>query len=162
MSVLRSKRRESSIAAVAYAVDVQKILLEFAQRNFGVKDVDHVVRMKYAFSRETKEDFYKYWYIMHAHKTEINKNTILLTNYVYAAKEAYPNTLDRLKRRQENQELAISTCKILIKELQSIADVFEVDLNTFKPSIQALKHEIRLIKNWRAKNKKFKKALQLS
>lgn len=162
MSVLVSKRRESKIEAVTYAFEVQKMLIEFMQRNFGIRDVNHVVRMKYAFSREPTENFHKYWYLMHSHKTEIHKRTILLTNNIYAAYKLYPSNLKELEQRSEYQTAAKIECEIIIKELQVIAEIFDVDLNLFEPSVKALTREKFLIKKWKKLNNKIKRALQKS
>lgn len=40
------------------------------------------------------------------------------------------------------------------KELQRIAEIFEVDLNLYSPYVKAIDREIGLIKKWRQRDKK--------
>lgn len=46
MSVLVSDRTESKFEAITYSVELHDMLIELMQRSFGVKDLDHFVRVK--------------------------------------------------------------------------------------------------------------------
>ena len=45
MSVLVSDRKESKFEAITYSIELHDMLIDFMQRNFGVKDLDHFVRI---------------------------------------------------------------------------------------------------------------------
>ena len=60
MSVLVSDRTESKFEAITYSVELHDMLIELMQRSFGVKDLDRLVRMKYAYGKDTTEDFSRY------------------------------------------------------------------------------------------------------
>ena len=64
MSVLASKRKESKFEAITFSIDLHDMLLDFMQRSFGVKDLDHLVRVRYAYGKDETEDFAKYRYLM--------------------------------------------------------------------------------------------------
>lgn len=49
---------------------------------------------------------------------------------------------------------SIVNCEQLLKELQRIAEIFEVDLNLYSPYVKAIDREIGLIKKWRQRDKK--------
>ena len=49
MSVLVSDRKESKFEAITYSIELHDMLIDFMQRNFGVKDIDHFVRVRYAY-----------------------------------------------------------------------------------------------------------------
>ena len=48
MSVLVSDRKESKFEAITYSVELHDMLLDFMQRSFGIKDLEHCVRVRYA------------------------------------------------------------------------------------------------------------------
>lgn len=52
MSVLVSDRTESKFEAITYSVELHDMLIELMQRSFGVKDLDRLVRMKYAYGKK--------------------------------------------------------------------------------------------------------------
>jgi len=49
------------------------MLIDLMQRGFGVKDINHFVRMRYAYGKDNKEDFAKYRYLMQNFKTRIDQ-----------------------------------------------------------------------------------------
>ena len=48
MSVLVSDRTESKFEAITYSIELHDMLIDFMQRSFGVKDLDQLVRVRYA------------------------------------------------------------------------------------------------------------------
>lgn len=78
MSVLVSDRTESKFEAITYSVELHDMLIELMQRSFGVKDLDHFVRVKYAYGKESAEDFSKYRYLMLNYKNRIDQLTVKL------------------------------------------------------------------------------------
>lgn len=106
------------------------------QRNFGIKDVDHFVRVRYAIGKDDKEDFIKYRYLMHNFKARIDNIASLLTNNLLSANSIYLTSLHEYKKRRDFQNNAICNCEQLMKELQRIVDVFDVDLNIYSRYIE--------------------------
>lgn len=160
MSVLASKRRESKFEAVTYSIELHDMLLELMQRNFGVKDLDHLVRVRYAYGKDETEDFAKYRYLMTNFKTRIDQLASQLTSNVRAANSTYPTTMREYEQRRDYQNNALVNCEQLIKELQRVVEIFEVDLNTYGRHVKAIDREIGLIKKWRQRDNKIKSYLQ--
>ena len=64
MSVLVSDRTESKFEPITFSTEVHNMLREFMQRNFGVKDLEHFVQLRYAYGKDDVEDFGKYRYLI--------------------------------------------------------------------------------------------------
>lgn len=99
MSVLVSDRKESKFEAITFSVELHNMLLDFMQRNFGVKDLEQFVRVQYAYGKEPTENFSKYRYLMTNFKNRIDQLASQLTsgvkgivrsNHIYH--RATPNT----------------------------------------------------------------------
>ena len=160
MSVLASKRRESKFEAVTYSIELHDMLLDLILRNFGVKDLDHLVRVRYAYGKDEMEDFAKYRYLMANFKTRIEQLASQLTSNVRGANSTYPTTMREYEQRRDYQNDALVNCEQLIKELQRVVEIFEVDLNTYGRYVKAIDREIGLIKKWRQRDNKIKSYLQ--
>jgi len=160
MSVLVSDRKESKFEAVTYSIELHAMLTELMQRGFGVKDLNNFVRIRYAYGKDDKEDFAKYRYLMQNSKNRIDQIASLLTSNVRAANTLYPTSLHEYERRRDYQNNAIANCEQLVKELQRIVEIFEVDVNVYGKYIKAIDREIGLIKKWRQRDNKIKSYLQ--
>lgn len=160
MSVLVSDRKESKFEAVTYSIELHDMLIELMQRGFGIKDLDQFVRIRYAYGKDNTENFAKYRYLMQNYKTRIDQLASLLTNNVRAANSTYPTSLHEYEKRRDYQNNAIVNCEQLIKELQRIVEVFEVDINIYGRYVNAIDREIGLIKKWRQRDNKIKSYLQ--
>lgn len=160
MSVLASKRRESKFEAITYSVELHTMLLDLMQRNFGVKDLDHLVRVRYAYGKDETEDFAKYRYLMTNFKMRIDQLASQLTSNIRAANSTYPTNMREYERRRDYQNNALVNCEQLINELQRVVEIFEVDLNTYGRYVKAIDREIGLIKKWRQRDNKIKSYLQ--
>lgn len=79
-----------------------------------------------------------------------------LTGNVRAANSIYPTTMKEYEHRREYQNRTIVNCELLIKELQRVVDIFEVDVNIYGEYIKAIDREIGLIKKWRQRDNKIK------
>lgn len=119
MSVLLSDRKESKFEAITYSIDLHDMLIDLMQRGFGVKDLNHFVRMRYACGKDDTEDISRYRYLMQNFKTRIDQLASLLTNNIRAANSIYPTTMHEYEQRRDYQNAAIINCEQLIKELQS-------------------------------------------
>lgn len=160
MSVLVSDRKESKFEAVTHSIELHDMLIEFMQRNFGVKDLDTFVRTRYAYGKNDKEDFARYRYLMQNFKNRIDLAASLLTSNVRSANTLYPTSLHECERRRDYQNNAIANCEQLIKELQRVVEIFDVDINTYGRYIKAIDREIGLIKKWRQRDNKIKSYLK--
>lgn len=160
MSVLVSKRKESKFEAITFSIDLHDMLLDLMQRSFGVKDLDHLVRVRYAYGKDETEDFAKYRYLMSNFKNRIDQLASQLTSNVRAANSTYPTSMREYEQRRDYQNSAIINCEQILKELQRIVEIFEVDVNTYGRYVNAIDREIGLIKKWRQRDNKIKAYLQ--
>lgn len=160
MSVLASKRKESKFEAITFSIELHNMLLDFMQRSFGVKDLEHFVRVRYAYGKDEMEDFAKYRYLMSNFKNRIDQLASQLTSNVRAANSTYPTSIHEYEQRRDYQNNAIINCEQILKELQRIVEIFEVDVNTYGRYVNAIDREIGLIKKWRQRDNKIKAYLQ--
>lgn len=126
----------------------------------GVKDLDHLVRVRYAYGKDETEDFAKYRYLMTNFKNRIDQLASQLTSNVRAANSTYPTSMREYEQRRDYQNNAIINCEQILKELQRIVEIFEVDVNTYGRYVNAIDREIGLIKKWRQRDNKIKAYLQ--
>lgn len=160
MSVLASKRKESKFEAITFSIELHDMLLDFMQRSFGVKDLEHFVRVRFAYGKDETEDFAKYRYLMSNFKNRIDQLASQLTSNVRAANSTYPTSIHEYEQRRDYQNNAIINCEQILKELQRIVEIFEVDINTYGRYVNAIDREIGLIKKWRQRDHKIKAYLQ--
>lgn len=160
MSVIVSERKESKFEAITYAIELHDMLIDLMQRSFGIKDLDRFVRHRYAYGKDDKEDFSKYRYLTLNYKKRIDNLASLLTSNVRAANSTYPTSMHEYEQRRDYQNSAIVNCEQLIKELQRVVEIFEVDINIYGRYINAIDREIGLIKKWRQRDNKIKSYLQ--
>lgn len=159
MSVLSADRKESKFEAVTFSIELHDLLIDLMQRSFGIKNLDDVVRKRYAYGKDKTEDFAKYRYLMVNSKSRIDQLAALLTNNLRAANSIYPTSISEYEQRRGYQNIAIANCEQLINELQRIVEVFEVDINIYGKYINAIDREIGLIKKWRQRDNKIKSYL---
>lgn len=155
MSVLVSDRTESKFEAITYSIQLHDMLIDLMQRSFGVKDLDQFVRV-----RDATEDFSRYRYLMLNYKNRIDQLASMLTSNVRAANSIYPTTLHEYEKRRDYQNTAIVNCEQLLKELQRIVEIFEVDVNLYSRYVQAIDREIGLIKKWRQRDNRIRSQLK--
>lgn len=160
MSVLVSDRKESKFEAIAHAIELHNMLIDLMQRGFGVKDLEHYVRLRYARGKDPEENFAKYRYLMQNYKSRIDQAASLLISNVRAANSIYPTSMREYEQRRDYQNRALVNCEQLINELQRVVEIFEVDLNVYKRYTQAIDREIGLIKKWRQRDNRIKSHLQ--
>ena len=156
MSVLANKRRESKFEAITFSIELHDMLLDLMRRRFGIKSYEEFVRSKYAYG---VRDYEEYRYILSDFKSRIDQTASLLTSNVRAANSIYPTTIHEYENRRDYQNIAIANCEQLIKELQRIVEIFNVDINIYGKYITAIDREIGLIKKWRQRDNKIKSYL---
>lgn len=159
MSVLVSKRTESKFEAIIHSVELHDMLIDLIQRNFGVRDIEKFVRTRFAYSVE-EDKYAKHRYLMQNFKSRVDQLASQLTSNVRAANSLYPTSMAEYERRREYQNNAIVNCEQLIKELQRVVEIFEVDINLYNRYVKAIDREIDLIKKWRQRDNKIKSHLQ--
>lgn len=143
MSVLVSDRTESKFEAITYSIELHDMLIDFMQRSFGVKDLDQLVRVRYAHGKDATEDFSRYRYLMLNYKNRIDQLASMLTSNVRAANSIYPTTLHEYEQRRDYQNTAIVNCEQLLKELQRIVEIFEVDVTTMRRKLKKLAGKVK-------------------
>lgn len=159
MSVLVSKRTESKFEAIIHSVELHDMLIDLIQRNFGVRNIEQFVRTRFAYSVE-EDEYAKHRYLMHNFKSRVDQLASQLTSNVRAANSLYPTSMAEYERRREYQNNAIVNCEQLIKELQRVVEIFDVDINLYNRYVKAIDREIDLIKKWRQRDNKIKSHLQ--
>lgn len=159
MSVLVINRKESRYEPIMHAVAIRDMLVELAQRNFGIKNLDHFVRMRYAYGKDKTENFERYRYLMHNSKESIDMTARLLTKNLLAAQSIYPTSMAEWEQRRAFLNTAIGNCNQLIFELQEIVKRFDIDINGLDSYQNAIDREIDLIKKWRQRDNKIKSHL---
>lgn len=160
MSVLVTDRTESRLIAITYSEEIHDMLLDLMRRKFGVKDLEHLVRMRYAYGLNDKEDFEFYHAQMVKYKGDIDKAASRLTTNLRAAYNRYPTNLHEFEIRRDFLNSAISDCGEIEMLLQRVAERFDVDLNQYGQYIKALYQEIGYIKKWRQRDNKIKSSLK--
>lgn len=159
MSVLVSDRKESKLEVIVYSLELRNMLIELMQRNFGVKDLNRMVRLRYAYGKDDREDFHKYHYLMSGFKKRIDELASMLTGNLRAANTIYPTSMYEYEQRRGYQNNAIVNCEQILKELQQVVEIFEIDLNIYDRYVKAIDREIGLIKKWRQRDNAIKTRL---
>lgn len=160
MSVLVSNRKESKFEAITFSIELHKMLVELIQRDFGVKDLDQLVRVRYALGKDKTENFSRYRFLMQRSKDRVDGTASLLTNNLRGANSIYPTSMHEYECRRDYQNYAIANCEMLIRELQHVVEIFDVDINLYNRYVAAIDREIGLIKKWRQRDNKIKSYLQ--
>lgn len=147
MSVKVIDRQESRTEAVEQAMEVRRLLKELGHRNFGIRDLDHMVRARYKYQGKEK-DGRRYMVELEQAK----KRLILLGDQLIAqtrnARKVKLSSFRRCEKRAALQEDALLTCDALHGKLIDIAETFELDLNTFRLAVEAIDYEIALVTKW--------------
>jgi len=156
VSVLASDRKESKHESIIFAMKLQTRLTDFANRDFGIKDLKHFIQLRYAYGKDDVENFSKYRYLLQDCKTQLNRTAALLTANLVAAKSIYPTALHECDQRREYQNNAIGNASQLLTILQRTVDIFNVDVNAYEPYVKDINREIELIKKWRQRDNKIR------
>lgn len=155
MSVLVSKRRLSRFEVIHHAIELQKQMREFTQRDFGIKDLHKVARKRFECGIDAYCDFEKYNYLLQTHKRNIDYNMSMLVEKVRSANSIRPRLYTEYELRRNYQNEALAFCDVIIGELQEAVETFAVDINKFEPYVKGINREIDLIKGWRQKDNRF-------
>ena len=151
MSVLVADRTESKFEVLVHSIKIHDMIVDLCQRNFGVKDIDHLVRKKYEYGDASGYDYERYFYLLYNYKSRLEMIAATIVNNIRAANSIYPKNLHECEVKRDYQNAAIANCEQLISELQRIIDIFDVDVNVYIRYSKAIDREIDLIKRWRQK-----------
>lgn len=99
-----------------------------------VRDIEKFVRTRFAYSVE-EDEYAKHRYRMQNFKSRVDQLASQLTSNVQAANYLYPTSMAEYERRREYQNNAIVNYEQLIKELQRVVEIFEVDTSICKLNI---------------------------
>lgn len=154
MSVLWADRTKSRWEVGYHAEQLHDMLREFMIRDFGIKDLRHYAQLRYAYGQDETENYGKYLFMIFNHKKNLDFAATMLTSNLRAANTIRPTSLHELEIRRDYQNYALVNCEQMQKELMKIVETFELDINAFKPYVQAIDHESDLIKGWRSQDKK--------
>ena len=141
-------RSLSKLEAVYQATKVRELLHDLCLRDFAIRDVDLVVRKKLAYRIDPTAHLEKYVMVLNESKHTINFMADDLLVTTRAANRQSLKNLEKCKTRLEYQENALDDCEMIIAKLQDIASMFLVDLNKYRPCIEALDYEVALLKGW--------------
>lgn len=164
MSVIVPKRKLSRYEALIYAETLQKELTDLMLRDFGIKDMNRMLRNQ-AFAASgcdirSEEEYRlacrKTAWLFSEIKKRINYLTSLLTANLRAAHSRFPTTLHEYEIRRDCLNGAIVNCEQIKQELQRSVEMFAVDLNVYERSVKAINTEIELIKSWRSRDNKIR------
>lgn len=160
MSVKLPDRTESQYEPIVSATNLYELLVDLAQRNFGIRNLNAVARRRYASGIANTENVEHYIWQLQNLKDEIFSVAVRLINHVRAAYATYPTTMHEYEVRRDSLNAAITNCEQIVCLLQEVVMTFDVDINLYKPHIQAIDREIGLIRKWRQKDSKIKSYLQ--
>ena len=141
MAVLVNNRKESKLEPIVCSVELHKMLTDLIQKDFGVRDLDHLVRVRYAYGRDATENFSRYRYLMQTAKNNIDQMAFLLTNNLRGANSIYPTSMREYEQRRDYQNFAIVNCEQIIKELQRVVETFETWMSMSTAELSALSTE---------------------
>lgn len=171
MSVVKSKRKESSMLFYHTALELRRYLTFRILKDFGIKPhirERSILAESSGLSQEEQVqlntlldkcssveiiDEFPQWYIEHERTVLLNIMDDLF-KHIISANTIYITTQEELKQRRNFQTLAIADCQRLNKELNFIIDIIpSVQADKLKPFVELTLKEINLLKGWRKSNK---------
>lgn len=152
MSVLVCRRKESRLEVIVFAEKLRSELIDLTHRTFGIKNLEHLLRPEKARGQLKKKDIDFYCSVLQLSKESVLRAATMLTDNVSAANSIYPILDAEWEQRRIYQDNAIANCRQIIKELQHVVAIFDIDINTYERYINDINREIGLIKNWRQKD----------
>jgi hypothetical protein len=159
MSVVVSDRNESKLQVIITATDIKTNIHELCLRDFGIRDMNSIIRKKYDTIANLPNKYERYALELYRDRDTLHKLSDILLFNVRAANRQRMNTIRKCNIRLEYQDKALDICELLIAKLQDIVNFFAVDISTFKPVIGLIDNEIKLLKQWIKHTKKIKSNL---
>lgn len=147
MSVLKSKRKETTFKVITHFMEMRKLVTYLIYRQFTYKPK----------ATDTDAGF-KEWVI----KMEQEKVLKLLQEadrYITMANSIFPAYSHEYEQRRELQNCALGLCFDILQEFQYIIETLSLDIANFERYVTAITEEIRLIRGWRQSDNLKRKAL---
>lgn len=154
MSVNAGDRSQSKLEVLYQAIKLNDALTNLCLRSFGIYSKNSPFRKKYIIV--TKYDPDKTDLIDRMIEDEIHIVCNLsskVVELVNAANAIYPRSSEEFELRISYQNESLATCEMIEQELNSMARVFDADINYFKEAIEVLCLERHLIVEWRKSDK---------
>lgn len=173
MSVLKSQRKESKFEVFHHLYKMRKNITDLLLRDFGYSFEKANKRLlkqfggrKYEELNESERNLHdrllkKYesfddWFI--CGEREVLVDCLReITKEVFIANSIYPTCMEELIQRRIHQDESIGQCYRLAQELQYAIETLPVDVNIYLQFSEPIQTEIKLIKDWRKSDNKFKK-----
>ena len=159
MSVIARKRKESRFKVLDNAENLKRAMIRLHQENYGIKDIYEPVRQPYRIAGKERNS-QQYFLFLHNRIETISEMTNRLIFLINQANSIYPTTLHELERRRDIQTDAISCCNFILNQMQTINDIYDIDLNLFCECVNLLDEELRLLKRWRQSDNKRRHKLE--
>lgn len=176
MSVPKGRRKQSQFEVIHHYYRLRKNITDLLLRDFGYsknKAKRHMEKMfggkSYKELTEEQQNHYdkrlarnnsfEEWFIVDQRNTFMDclRKT---TEYIFAANSTYPNYPEELIERRIYQDKAIGQCYRMLQELQYTIEILPVNINKYIRFVEDIEKEIKLLKGWRKKDNKFKKAFK--
>lgn len=164
MSVLVADRKQSRLEVDIFSQAIRKDLLNFMERNFGIKQdrLKRAVEIAYARGSVATDDSFVFQAKLNTHKAKLNELSLMLISNIRAANAIYPTNMTEYESRRDYQTRALVNCEQIKGHFQTIIEDFEkfgIDINCFGPYIKSINREIGLIKKWRQRDNRYKSYL---
>lgn len=159
MAVIARKRKESDFKVFDNAENLKRAMARLYQENFGIRDIYHPVKQQYKISGDLRNAanyglyFYEYVNIIQCSLDDLIQD-------ICRANSIYPKTLHELEVRRDYQNDAIGNCYIILDSMQTLNDIYDVDLNLFCECLDLLDEELRLLKRWKQRDNKIRHKLE--
>ena len=157
MSVKVCDRSLSRLEVVYHATEVRKDIHDLCLRDLGIKNPNKIVRKKWAYRADPEKRLGNYILLLHQSKQRLHNLADDLIASTSMANRRSMNCLENCEERLKYQERAMDDCILLIGKLQDVADIFLVDLNRYRPCIESINKEVKLLKGWIKYTNKVKK-----
>lgn len=172
MSVLARKRNLSKYEFYNNAVRLRKQIVLFLLRDFGAKKVRNVkidtgkmepqdadlllgVMEKYHITKFPGE--YPDW-LLEKLRDSIWQCLLDLVSNITTAYSIWATNSSEAELRRLSQDKAIAACERLYKEFELAIELLPTDVQKYMPYVESIEREIALLKGWRKKDNRRKKA----
>ena len=159
MSVIARKRKESKFKVLDNAENLKRAMIRLRQENYGIHDIFEPVRQPYRIAGKERNS-QQYFLFLKDRANKISEMTDRLIFLINQANSIYPTTLHELEKRRDIQNDAIGCCTFILNQMQTINDIYDIDLNLFCECLDLLDEQLRLLKRWRQSDNKIRHKLE--
>lgn len=169
MSMLAKYKKDNDYSPIAYAHRLRRIITQWCLRDFGIRSRVRKISNLFEVAKLTDEDKevvkelcdrypalndgkvleeYPTWLVEDTRKSVIEEAKNLHKN-VLRANSNIPQFEGELLQRRLYVNAAINCCEVLEREIDYIADVFNLNLNSLEQLCKMLEKEILFLKTMR-------------